>query len=191
MKSSFLTTSILVCFALLCSTGHAQGVYKWVDAEGKTHYGSQPPLQDKGSEPVKLRNSNNSFGGDNYSAARKPVEYNADGTKKIPKDVQELGAGIVKGLKKVDPTNEPLNCNKAVENVRDQFDLMLKAGEKNLKDGYLSQANFDVTAPKIRQARSEVTATDCQSATGAKKSFYQCMSNDRNHISGCGSKYKF
>jgi hypothetical protein len=175
---------------LLAGACHAQGVYKWVDAQGKTHYGSQPPATDTGGEPLKLH-SNSGFGGNNSGKVKPPVEYNADGTKKVPKGVQELGEGLIKGLQKVDPKEEPLNCSVAVENVRYQFDLMLEVGQKNAKDGYITQSDFDAKAAKLRQAKSEVTLTDCQLASGNKRSFYQCMSNSKNHVTGCGNKYSF
>lgn len=183
-----LSLTLLLCLSAV--TAMAQGVYKWVDADGKTHYGSQPPATDKGGEALKLH-SNSGFGGNNNAPAPKPAEYNADGTKKIPKGVQELGDGLMKGLKKVDPKEEPLNCSVAVENVRSQFDTMLEVGQKNAKDGYINQTDFDANAAKLRQAKSEVTLADCQFASGTKKSFYQCMSSNKNHVSGCGSKYKF
>lgn len=190
-ESSFPPSFGLALALLFCATaGHAQGVYKWVDADGKTHYGSQPPTNDKGGEALKLH-SNSGFGGNNSGKVKPPAEYNADGTKKIPKGAQELGEGLIKGLQKVDPKEEPLNCSVAVDNVRYQFDLMLEVGQKNAKDGYINQSDFDAKAAKLRQAKSEVTLTDCQLASGNKKSFYQCMSNSKNHVTGCGNKYSF
>ncbi|MES2584934.1 MAG: DUF4124 domain-containing protein [Pseudomonadota bacterium] len=171
---------------------HAQGVYKWVDANGKVHYGSQPPAAEKGPEPVKMHSSSG-FGGNNNSgsgAAAKP-QYNADGTKKIPKGVEDMRDGLVKGLQQVDPKTEALSCVKAVENVRYQLDLMIEVGQRNTKDGYITQAEYDTTAAKLRQAKSEISLTDCDGATGTKRAFYQCMSSSRNHVSGCGAKHKF
>ncbi len=185
--------SLLYCTAALllgASTTSAQGVYKWVDAEGKTHYGSQPPANDKGGEALRFH-SNSGLGGNDRGKVKPAPEYNADGTKKVPKGVQEMGEGLMKGLQKVDPKEEPLNCSVAVENVRYQFDLMLEVGQKNAKDGYITQSDFDTKAAKLRQAKSEVTLTDCQLASGNKKSFYQCMSNSKNHVTGCGNKYSF
>lgn len=68
---------------------------------------------------------------------------------------------------------------------------MREVGQRNTKDGYMSQAELDTTSAKFRKAKSETTLGDCESSTGNKRAFYQCMSSDRNHISGCGSKYKF
>jgi hypothetical protein len=179
----------LLPFTLL-SGAQAQAVYKWVDDQGKTHYGSQPPSNDKTPEAMKLHNSS-TFGGNNNPSTQTGATYNADGAKKISKDVQELGDGFIKGLKKVDSKTVPLDCSAAVDNIHHQADLMLEVAQKNIKDGYLSQADFDANAPKIRQAKSNASMGDCQVATGNKKSFYQCMSSSRNHVTGCGSKFKF
>ena len=195
MKTNAIVAATLVGALLLAlaSAVSAQGVYKWVDANGKVHYGSQPPAAEKGPEPVKMHSSSG-FGGNNNSSsndAAAKTQYNADGTKKIPKGVEDMRDGLVKGLQKVDPKTEALSCVTAVENVRYQLDLMVEVGQRNTKDGYITQAEYDTTAAKLRQAKSEVSLTDCDGATGNKRAFYQCMSSNRNHVSGCGAKYKF
>ncbi len=172
---------------LSASGSQAQGVFKWVDANGKVHYGSQPPASEKGPEPVKLHSASG-FGGNNNPSSQ---TTNADGTKKIPKEVEEMRDGLVKGLSKVDPKTEALSCVTAVENVRDQFDTMIEVGERNAKGGYINRADYEAPAAKIRQAKSEVTLLDCDGSTGNKRAFYQCMSSSYNHVTGCGAKHKF
>ena len=78
MTLRLLHRALLLTLGLMLGAGpgHAQGVYKWTDADGKTHYGSQPPTAQAQGQELKLH-SNSGFGGDN-------------GTKKIPKDTQEL-----------------------------------------------------------------------------------------------------
>lgn len=44
----------IACIILLCSGNAPAQVYKWVDANGVTHYGAQPPANSKARE-VKLR----------------------------------------------------------------------------------------------------------------------------------------
>ena len=196
LKTHWMPTALAGALLLvLASAAQAQGVYKWVDANGKVYYGSQPPATEKGPEPVKMHNSNSGFGGNNTNSggsdAAAKTQYNADGTKKIPKEVEEMRDGLVKGLKKVDPKTEALSCVTAVENVRDQLDTMIEVGQRNTKDGYITQTEYETTAAKLRQAKSEVSLTDCDGATGNKRAFYQCMSSSRNHVSGCGVKHKF
>ena len=178
--------------AAMAAGAQAQPVYKWVDADGKTHYGSQPPPSQQDAQPMKLQG--NSGGGSNSSGAGKGAarqqQYNADGTKKISKDVEEFGEGLKKALGTVDGKQVPLNCTAAVGNIHDQADLMLEVGQKNVRDGYMAQAEFDKTAPKIREARGKYSVPDCESSSGNKRSFYQCMSNSRNHVSGCDKQFK-
>lgn len=190
------TLASAMLILLLAGTATAQGVFKWVDADGKVHYGQQPPAAEKSTESVKMRSASG-FGGNNNpsdtagGSGGGKVEYNADGTKKIPKGVEDMRDGLVKGLQKVDPKTEPLSCATAVDNIRYQVDQMLEVGQRNMKDGYITQSEYDSTAAKLRQARSEVTLGDCEGSSGNKRSFYQCMSSNRNHVSGCGNKYKF
>jgi hypothetical protein len=173
----------------------AQPVYKWVDADGKTHYGSQPPPTAPEAAPLKIQSTNGtgnsgSGAGGNKTAASKAQQYNADGTKKVSKDVEEFGEGLKKSLGTVDGKQVPLNCSVAVDNVHYQADLMLEVGQKNVRDGYMTQASFDSTAPKIREAKGKYSVADCQSASGNKKGFYQCMSSSRNHVTGCDKQFK-
>jgi len=176
--------TILVAGALLLAWhgGQAQPVYKWVDAEGKTHYGSQRPAGSQDAEAMKLQGKGASSSGSAGSSG---------GIKKIPKDTQELMQGMEIALKKVDPKTVPLSCGTAVENVRGQITTMLETGERNVKQGYVKAADYQGVAGKLREAQAATTLADCESATGNKKLFYQCMSNNRNHAVGCGTKYKY
>ena len=174
----------LVCSLLLCTfLAHAQPVYKWVDAQGKTHYGQQPTTTDKSPEAVKLH-GNSGFGGDNNGKALS-AEYNADGTKKIPKDVQEFASGMEKALKKADPKTVPLDCAAAVSNAHEQGETALEVSAKNLKSSYITQADFDSNAANIRRAMATTTVGHCQGASGKDLAFYQCMSNGNNHFLAC------
>lgn len=177
MKSILIASALLVAWA----SGQAQPVYKWVDADGKTNYGSQLPAGRQDAEAMKLQG--------NASAA--PGAASAGGTRKIPKDTQELVQGMEIALKKVDSRTVPLSCSTAVENVRSQATTMLETGQRNVQQGYVKAADYEGVASKLRQAQSGTTMADCQAATGNKKLFYQCMSNDRNHVIGCGTKYKY
>ena len=183
----------------LGAAAQAQPVYKWVDADGTTHYGSQPPPTSQDAEPMKLQNNNGTSGsggagskGSASSAGKSAgaTQFNPDGTKKIPKDVQEFGEGLKKALGTVDGKQVPLNCATAVDNIHYQADLMLEVGQKNVRDGYMAQADFDKAAPKIREAKGKYSVSDCQGASGNKKAFYQCMSSSNNHVTGCDKQHK-
>ncbi|MDH4463348.1 MAG: DUF4124 domain-containing protein [Acidovorax sp.] len=184
----FALVGVVLVFAM---GAQAQPVYKWVDADGKTHYGSQPPPTAPEAAPLKIQSTNGTgSSGNSKASAGKTQQYNADGTKKVSKDVEEFGEGLKKSLGTVDSKQVPLNCSVAVDNIHHQADLMLEVGQKNVRDGYMTQASFDSTAPKIREAKGKYSVADCQGASGNKKSFYQCMSSSRNHVTGCDKQYK-
>ena len=185
---------------LVWSVGlQAQPVYKWVDANGKTHNNSQPTADKDEAAPMKQQGTNGTTtgsasgpagSGGGKSTSTKGVEYNADGTKKIPEGVKDMAEGLRKSLGTVDSKQVPMNCAVAVSNIHYQADLMLEVGQKNVRDGYMTQAAFDTTAPKIREAKGKYSVGDCQSSSGNKKSFYQCMSSSNNHVTGCDRQFK-
>jgi len=195
-KLAWMACVATICAVVAWSAGaQAQPVYKWVDADGKTHYGSQPPPSKQDAEPLKLQSNNGTSGGSGSSngkgaSAKAGQQYNPDGTKKVSKDVEEFGEGLKKSLGTVDSKQVPLNCAVAVDNIHYQADQMLEVGQKNVRDGYMAQAEYDKTAPKIREARGKYSVSDCQASSGNKKLFYQCMSSSNNHVMGCDKQFK-
>ena len=68
---------------------------------------------------------------------------------------------------------------------------MLETGQRNVQQGYVKAGDFEGVASKLREGYARTTPADCEYATGNKKLFYQCMSNNRNHVVGCGTKFKY
>lgn len=92
MKKQFSWLAAAVLVAGLGGGAQAQPVYKWVDAEGKTHYGSQPPPSKADAEPMKLQGTNGTGGGAAGSSsgkgsanARAKQEYNPTGRRRSPR----------------------------------------------------------------------------------------------------------
>lgn len=174
--------AIAVAAGLLCGAVSAQPVYKWVDAQGRTQYGQQPPDLSTAEQP-QLHNTVpfGSSGGTGSAAA----------PRKLPRDVQDQVNGLAQGLTKTQPGKVPLSCGRAVSNATSGLDTMLETGDKNARDGYLTREQYEATAGKIRATRSHITVGDCESSTGVKRDFYQCISNDRNHVMGCAQQHRF
>lgn len=164
----------------------AQPVYKWVDAQGQTHYGSQLPPQQADASQVKVSPNSSSGAG----AGRFGEQRNPDGTRKLPKDAQEMADGLAQGLRKVDGKEVALNCALAVDNIRSQIETMLDNGRKNLKGGYITQAQYDSTTGHFVKLRSQATVSDCKAATGRSRDMYQCMTSMHNHLVGCAEKHR-
>ena len=167
----------------------AQPVYKWVDAQGQTHYGSQPPPQQADASQVKV-SPNGSSGAGAGRFGEGPEARNPDGTRKLPKGAQEMADGLAQGLRKVDGKEVALNCALAVDNVRSQIETMLDNGHKNLKSGYITQAQHDATAGGLKNLRSQASVSDCKAATGRARDMYQCMTSMHNHLVGCAEKHR-
>lgn len=106
-------------------------------------------------------------------------------------DVQADANAIAAHLAQVSDTDVALACDKAVENARYGVETMLEVGEKNLRDGYMTQAAYDAVTPALQSLLNVLTVQDCNAASGTRRDFYQCMSSDYNHIVACGKAHPF
>lgn len=166
--------AIGVTLLIYMNNTHAADVYKWTDAEGKVHYSSKPPTEKPKAVEVKK-----------YGSAS-PAPY-----KMSEEDKKEWADAYTKELSKVDETKTPLNCSTALTNANEQFDTLFAQGKRNLENGSITQVQHDKAIGALRVARQEVSFSRCQSATGVERSFYECMTNNNNHLVGCGTKNKF
>lgn len=109
----------------------------------------------------------------------------------LPIDVQADVDAIAQHLSVVRDADAPLACGKAVDNARYGVETMLEVGEKNLRAGYMTQAAYDGMAPALRSLLAALSLPDCESASGARRDFYRCMSSDDNHVLACGKAHPF
>lgn len=112
-------------------------------------------------------------------------------TRTLPADVQADVIAIAGHLSQVNDPAPTLACDKAVENARWGVETMLEVAGKNLRSGYLSQADHDAAAPELKALLAVLTTDDCATATGERRAFYQCMSSDYNHVYACGKAHPF
>jgi hypothetical protein len=109
----------------------------------------------------------------------------------LPADAQAEINAIAEHLSQVSDPAPALACGKAVENARWGVEAMLEVAGKNLRGGYLSQADHDAAAPQLKALLAVLTTDDCAAATGERRAFYQCMSSDDNHVFACGKAHPF
>ncbi len=109
----------------------------------------------------------------------------------LPANVQADVAAIAEHLSQVSDPAPVLACDKAVENARWGVETMLEVAGKNLRGGYLSQADHDAAAPQLKSLLAVLSTEDCAAATGERRAFYQCMSSDYNHVYACGKAHPF
>lgn len=106
---------------------------------------------------------------------------------KTQQDAKEVAAHLLE----VHDRDAELSCDKGVENARYGVETMLEVGEKNVKGGYLPQAQFDAAAKPMKALLPQITVADCTSADGNKREFYRCMSSDYNHVMACAQAHPF
>lgn len=84
---------LILSLLLACAPASAE-IVKWVDSEGKVHYGDQPPASAKKQQPMNIRNQPGALGGTagQKSAAEQEAEFRrrrmeeADAEKKAAED---------------------------------------------------------------------------------------------------------
>jgi hypothetical protein len=162
---------------LLSAAAVAGEVYKWTDKDGKVHFSSTPPKDKEAKVEVK-----------NYKGA---INSQSAPTKEIPPEVREMMQGMQKALLEVHEDGTPLNCETAMSNINWQVETMLTQGKKNLDGGYITQDQYNMATAAFKKAQEQLSLDDCKTALSTKRSFYQCMSSDKNHVAGCGQKYNF
>jgi hypothetical protein len=177
MLTSFCKSLVVLSLMLVALGATAGEVYKWTDKDGKVHFSSKPPKDKQAKVEVK-----------DYKGA---INSQAAPTKEIPPEVREMMQGMQKALLEVHEDGTPLNCESAPRNINWQVDTLLAQGKKNLEAGYITRDQYDFATGAFKKARDEVSLEDCKTALSTKRSFYQCMSSDKNHVTGCGQKYNY
>ena len=109
----------------------------------------------------------------------------------VPPEVQADVNAIAAHLAQVSDTDVALACDKAVDNARYGVETMLEVGGKNLRGGYMTQVAYDAVTPALHSLLNVLTVQDCESASGTRRAFYQCMSSDYNHVVACGKAHPF
>lgn len=111
--------------------------------------------------------------------------------KELTPELKKQAQGFMDGLLSNVDMSAKLDCPKAVKNTHDSADSMIGMVEKNHLDGYVDKAQYDKAVKGIREASSQITASDCQGAQGKKRDFYQCMSSNKNLFAACAKAHKF
>ncbi|WP_189399164.1 DUF4124 domain-containing protein [Arenicella chitinivorans] len=175
MKRILFVGLMVVATTVVAPTLSAE-VYKWVDDNGKTHYGPRPATAGNGTEKTRIKSQVN----------QKPAE-----TKKIDGEVAEFADVMAREILRDNGDAESVDCGRSVRNAHDSIDTMLSVGERNYKTGYLAEAQYREASTKLRQIKTQISVSECQSATGNTAGFYQCMTNNYNHVVTCGKKYDY
>ena len=163
------------CLLILSSWALAD-VYKWVDEKGVTHYGNQKPPEAK-AEQVKV------------SGGGVSSDENPDPMDQLDPEAREMAEAMKKELLK-DHGNGALNCAAAISNAIGQMDNHLSQAKRNLDGGYITQDQYSQVNSEFNLLKSRISVSACDASSGAKREFYQCMSNSMNSVIMCVNKYE-
>lgn len=164
-KMTFLLTILL-----LNCTATAE-IYKWVDKNGITHYGSKKPLN---------KHSNNVS-----------VLGNGGKSKKLTPKMQSSAKKMADEVTKDHGDAKKVNCSKAVSNAKSSIEKMLSVGKQNLDDGHMQKSQYTVMSAELKRIKGQISTSECNKASGRTLGFYKCMSNSSNHVINCGKKYNY
>lgn len=167
---------ILLVTLLMVAAGASAEIYKWVDENGVTHYGSRKPVNTK-VEQMDVES------GEARQVGSEP--------KQLSGEAKEMADSFAEEILRDKGDAPEVDCEKAVFNAKDSIDTMLSVGKKNYEGGYIQEAEYKKMSEGLKKIQRKISMSECAGATGDVKGFYKCMSNDYNHVASCGKKYNY
>lgn len=146
-------------------------VYKWVDNNGVTHYGSKKPPQ-KNASKMNIRNSS------------------SDG-QKTTQNLQSMDSSVMSALLKDHGDASVVNCSSAVNNAKSSIKEMSNVSNLYRYGGYTTKSKHTKLVSELQRINRKISMSECKNASGNTLGFYKCMTNQYNHIVGCGKKYSY
>ena len=150
MKLSLL----IVMFFFSIASVNAQ-IYKWVDEDGVTHFGQQPPAQ-KDTTKIKERKGNSV---QSERRTTRSDSYDRSNTSRSSYD-----------------ENKPVDCYLAVDNAKSSTKALRQALRDKYKAGEIDKQKYEKSVEKYERMKSTINLKSCEHAKGADKKFYSCMS---------------
>jgi len=156
VSASIAAVSLLAILLLAVPLAHAQ-IYKWVDEHGVVHYTSTPPPSDREAEQV-------------TAASESSDDAEEDGSEPSPEDEADEAADEGSG------SDRSTVCEVAVGEIPSSVDTYLEGARQNLKDGQITQEEYDEVKSRMRTLEAHLTVPDCMRAEGRHLQLYACIS---------------
>ncbi|AJQ92422.1 DUF4124 domain-containing protein [Gynuella sunshinyii] len=172
--------NVIVAVLLFVSLSSHAAVYKWVDENGVTNYGSIRP---KNAEAENIHI--------NAPPSTSTPAGSPEAQKKLNGAAKEFVDALTDEILKDHGDAKELNCKKAVMNANDYIDTMINVGKKNFDSGYMAENEYKKVTVALKRIKSTISISECQNSKGSVQGFYKCMSNDANHLISCGKKYNY
>lgn len=139
------------------STAQAQ-VYKWVDANGQTHFGNAPSTPEQPVEPINVRLG--------YEGAKPDSSAETDSADSIGDDSETPKTA----------QSQKQMCNEAMRWTRIDIPNLKEIAEQRLKEQKITREQYRESTRALDQVDSSITMTDCVTSKGSSLERYQCLS---------------
>lgn len=173
--------TVLIILLVACSA-HAD-IDKWVDESGRTHFCENPPSD---VSPVRIDKSIETSQNDST---------NESSEKKWVDEKKHRLTEVIIEEKRKDHRDQvesyALDCDKAVSNAEGGIDFMLDVGKQNADAGYSDKSKYEQVAKELVKSKERISRSECESAEGDVKNFYECVINVYNEVAMCAEKYKY
>lgn len=149
---------LALAFALLATSATQAQVYKWVDANGQTHFGNAPSVPEQPVEAVNVRLGYEGTAPDVATETDNAAASGGDG--EAPKTAQ----------------SQKEMCNEAMRWTRIDIPNLKEIAEQRLKDQKITREQYRESTRALDQVDSSITMTDCVTSKGSALERYQCLS---------------
>lgn len=149
---------LALLLALSCTLQAQAQIYKWVDANGQPHFGSQPPSSEPDHQPVKLHESNR---GD----SPRPPLPSLSGDSAAPGDEDEA------------TRQEGKMCRQAVQRTHEEdIPSLVASGEERLKAGQINRQQHAQALKELEELKPHITLPKCLVSKGEDRKRFECLS---------------
>ena len=147
---------LALLFALAVVLPAQAQIYKWVDANGQTHFGSQPPSAEPRLQQVRLH------AGEDAVAALPALAQASTGASAGPSP---------------DPARlESEMCRQALQSTHEKDIPTLRAtSEERLKSGQIDQQQYAQMRQDIEQIKVRITLPRCLVSQGEERERFECL----------------
>lgn len=134
-------------------------IYKWVDANGQTHFGTQPPSSEPAHQAVKLHQTN-------QSDSKLPPLQNqtGDSASTAPPDEEET------------TRQEGKMCRQAVQWTHEEdIPNLIASGEERLKAGQIDRKQHEQALKDLEGVKTHITLPKCLVSKGEDRKRFECL----------------
>lgn len=168
-----------MAFFITCFThANAGQIYKWVDENGVTHFGTTRPAHADSSK-MDLKKPHRAGVEQKQTRQATPKSHSSGNVRKTH-TIESLAA-----------SRKKMDCKKTIYSANDHIDGKLAINQKNFHSGYINDATYRQSADALAKIKKAMSIQECDSASGPAQLFYQCVTSNVNRLTECSRKHQY